>query len=826
MAFYSRSNGTASNGNGNGNAAAAAAAGGGRNARYQASQPGSSSNNKGIGCGFGVVGSGGSGCGSGNIGSGAGGAALVTRETRCELSFCAMPLPSILRKASSYILGDNCQDNLRAMYQDGETLFCKNNVCVHPPTLLRQHCDVVHHPGYLTVTCKVDKATALPTLHLSWIPNTTLRKCPATLENAAAKRLETTKENSAEPSSDELAKGTLEKIDGAQEAKEPPNSLDCERVCSGGASTPPPIFCQPKNGDATIGTDPLGSDVPGRSSTAAVAAAAAADAEAQQPSSSVQYSRSESSESKNDDGNELGLKDKSRSLSLTSMNSLSITINNDEELPTWMRSPELLALQHNLAFPESASASPVTLRRTTTHRCRRFSVDLGQMRSLRLFFANPECSSGQLVVASRESQYKILHFHHGGLDRLAATLHQWHQLLNPSGPARPPPPAGEESGLLPYRHFMVCRPEVSSDELHPEEGQVPMITSLAWQDMLNERGQLEDDLGLRKGIFFGGLEPALRKIVWPFLLHCYSYQSSYEDREKIDEIRRQEYEEIVKRRNNMSPQEAEHFWRHVVCIVEKDVVRTDRGNPYYAGENNPNIEVMKNILLNYAVYNARLGYTQGMSDLLSPLLAELDDEQEAFWCFAGLMQRSVAVCTPTDVDMDRNLCYLRELLRLMVPDFYAHLQKHDDALELLFCHRWILLCLKREFPMDVALSMWEACWVNYLTDHFHLFLCLSIMCVYADDVVAQDLRTDEMLLHFSSLAMYMDGRLILRKARGLLHQFRQLDRLPCTLAGLCKQCGPGMWDSSHDPVIECVGHLDAKCPLADNYSRQAYNSLE
>lgn len=49
--------------------------------------------------------------------------------------------------------------------------------------------------------------------------------------------------------------------------------------------------------------------------------------------------------------------------------------------------------------------------------------------------------------------------------------------------------------------------------------------------------------------------------------------------------------------------------------------------------------------------------------------------------------------------------------------------------------------------------MWEACWSNYLTDYFHLFLCLAIIAVYADDVVAQDLRTDEMLLHFSSLGI-------------------------------------------------------------------------
>lgn len=118
--------------------------------------------------------------------------------------------------------------------------------------------------------------------------------------------------------------------------------------------------------------------------------------------------------------------------------------------------------------------------------------------------------------------------------------------------------------------------------------------------------------------------------------------------------------------------------------------------------------------------------------------------------------------------------------------------------------------------------MWEACWVNYLTDYFHLFLCLAIMCVYADDVIAQDLRTDEMLLHFSSLAMYMDGSVIIRKARGLLYHFRLLDRLPCTLAGLCRQCGPGMWDSSHDPVIECIGHEDSPCPYTENYESSKY----
>lgn len=68
-------------------------------------------------------------------------------------------------------------------------------------------------------------------------------------------------------------------------------------------------------------------------------------------------------------------------------------------------------------------------------------------------------------------------------------------------------------------------------------------------------------------------------------------------------------------------------------------------------------------------------------------------------------------------------------------------------------------CFKREFTEAVAIRMWEACWSNYLTDYFHLFLCLAIVAVYADDVVAQDLRTDEMLLHFSSLGMSAGNQL-------------------------------------------------------------------
>lgn len=155
---------------------------------------------------------------------------------------------------------------------------------------------------------------------------------------------------------------------------------------------------------------------------------------------------------------------------------------------------------------------------------------------------------------------------------------------------------------------MVCRPEVKKSELHPDEDNVNKITTdYFYGTLLNDKGQIEDDLLLRKCVFFGGLEKKLRKTVWPFLLHCYSFGSTFDDRELLMAIRKKEYEALTRRRlYSMSPEEQASFWRTVQCVIEKDVVRTDRGNPYFAGEDNPNIDIMKNILLNYAYYNPGL----------------------------------------------------------------------------------------------------------------------------------------------------------------------------------------------------------------------------
>ncbi|KAL0326720.1 UNVERIFIED_CONTAM: TBC1 domain family member 15 [Sesamum angustifolium] len=46
------------------------------------------------------------------------------------------------------------------------------------------------------------------------------------------------------------------------------------------------------------------------------------------------------------------------------------------------------------------------------------------------------------------------------------------------------------------------------------------------------------------------------------------------------------------------------------------------------------------ILEAYAVYDPEIGYCQGMSDLLSPIISVIEEDHVAFWCFVGFMRKA------------------------------------------------------------------------------------------------------------------------------------------------------------------------------------------
>ena len=59
--------------------------------------------------------------------------------------------------------------------------------------------------------------------------------------------------------------------------------------------------------------------------------------------------------------------------------------------------------------------------------------------------------------------------------------------------------------------------------------------------------------------------------------------------------------------------------------------------------------------------------------------------------------------------------------------------------------------------------IWEACWSQYLTENFQLFFAVAIVLTYGEEVISQQMKPDETLLYFTSLAMHMDGDIVLKK---------------------------------------------------------------
>ncbi|XP_075627010.1 TBC1 domain family member 16 isoform X5 [Balearica regulorum gibbericeps] len=649
---------------------------------------------------------------------------------------------------------------------DGEIIYSKNNVCVHPPELLQGIGE--HHPGYLCLYVEKDELLGT-TLILAWVPNSRIQR-----QDEEALRYITPESSPVHKAPRKRGRHTQGfGIIRQASPTEQRGILKGEDILTVSQLVKDVAYISSPSSEG----EKLSQSCPAADGTRRSQPACSDSGILSPISSQEEQNRSELSVEGTEEGldcrPEPGEDEGSLELSADDV-SRDSTFDSDSD-----------------AFSSPFCLSPI-------------SEALGKSSSS-VFLDNESsdeaCTCGQLVVASRESQYKIFHFHHGGLDKLSEVFQQWKYCTETHLQDQQ---LTDEKTCM---QFSIRRPKLPSSETHPEENTYKRLDVSAWLRHLNECGQVEEEYKLQKAIFFGGIDISIRGEVWPFLLHFYSYQSTSEEREALRLQKRKEYFEIQEKRLSMTPDEQKDFWRKVQFTVDKDVVRTDRSNQFFRGEDNPNVETMRRILLNYAVFNPTIGYSQGMSDLVAPLLAEVLDESDTFWCFVGLMQNTIFVSSPRDEDMEKQLMYLRELLRLMHPRFYQHLSSlGEDGLQMLFCHRWILLCFKREFPDAEALRMWEACWAHYQTDYFHLFICVAIVVIYGDDVIEQQLATDQMLLHFGNLAMHMNGELVLRKARSLLYQFHLLPRIPCSLHDLCKLCGTGMWDSGFIPAVECSGH--------------------
>ncbi|XP_030502275.1 rab GTPase-activating protein 22-like isoform X2 [Cannabis sativa] len=117
------------------------------------------------------------------------------------------------------------------------------------------------------------------------------------------------------------------------------------------------------------------------------------------------------------------------------------------------------------------------------------------------------------------------------------------------------------------------------------------------------------------------------------------------------------------------------------------------------------------ILEAYALYDPEIGYCQGMSDLLSPIITVMTEDHEAFWCFVGFMKKARHNFRLDEVGIRRQLNTVSKIIKSKDSHLYRHLEKLQ-AEDCFFVYRMVVVLFRRELTFEQTLCLWEVMWAD------------------------------------------------------------------------------------------------------------------
>jgi len=292
------------------------------------------------------------------------------------------------------------------------------------------------------------------------------------------------------------------------------------------------------------------------------------------------------------------------------------------------------------------------------------------------------------------------------------------------------------------------------------------LCQLDWELHIDQDGVVTDVPLLKEKIYKGGMDENIRSEVWKFLLNYHKWHHTHEVRETNKKARVEEYFRMKLQWKSLSDDQENRFtaFRERKTQIEKDIGRTDRTHPFYQGDKNPNMALLQDILMTYVMYNFDLGYVQGMSDLLSPILFVMQNEVDAFWCFVGFMDKVGPNFEFDQGGMKQQLADLTDIMKCVDPSLYNYLDTKESG-NLYFCFRWLLIWFKREFQYGDTMTLWEVLWTA--PPNHHLLVCLAILDSEKASIVENKYGFTEILKHVNDMSHRIDLDATLAKAESL-----------------------------------------------------------
>ncbi|XP_054719603.1 TBC1 domain family member 15-like [Uloborus diversus] len=307
----------------------------------------------------------------------------------------------------------------------------------------------------------------------------------------------------------------------------------------------------------------------------------------------------------------------------------------------------------------------------------------------------------------------------------------------------------------------------------PEVKREDPVTLEEWNSFLDSESRIMNAESLKKRIFNGGLVHSIRSEAWKYLLGFYSFEATNKDKMVIRKKREEDYFRMKLQWKSIDADQESRFsaLRERKSLIEKDVSRTDRTHPFYEGENNANINMLQDILMTYCMYNFDLGYVQGMSDLLSPILVVMQNELDAFWCFAGWLKNIGVNFELEQQGMKNQLQDLHRLLHFVDSHLCSYLEKHDSG-NLYFAFRWLLILFKRDFKFMEIMRLWEVLWTGLPCKNFHLLICIAILDSEKTTIMENEFGLTEILKHVNEMSYKINLDDTLCKAEAIYLQIK------------------------------------------------------
>ncbi|KAH7686907.1 Ypt/Rab-specific GTPase-activating protein GYP7 and related proteins protein [Dioscorea alata] len=194
------------------------------------------------------------------------------------------------------------------------------------------------------------------------------------------------------------------------------------------------------------------------------------------------------------------------------------------------------------------------------------------------------------------------------------------------------------------------------------------------------------------------------------------------------------------------------------------------------------------VLEAYAIYDPEIGYCQGMSDLLTPILTVMDKDDEAFWCFVGFMKKARHNFRLDEVGIRRQLSIVSKIIKCKDTHLFRHLEKLQ-AEDCFFVYRMVVVMFRRELTFEQTVCLWEVMWADQAA------IRAGIGKSAWGRIRSQAPPTDDLLLYAIAASVLQRRKLIIEKYSSMDEIIRECNSMAGHL---------DVWkllDDAHDLVV-------------------------